>query len=125
MEAESMQMECVEIYVPKKLEHMSELYRLLRAKLTSRQEGQTQPLPIDGFSLYEVDGAFFGDRIYEERTVVIRILFKRTAQDADESIREKIAQLGREIAATVAYSEKELWICHQRQDALVFRIPEP
>src|SRR5690242_10516948 len=95
-------LECVEIYVPKKLEHLSELYNFLRAKLADRSEGRLQSVPIDGFSMYEVDGAFYSDRVYQERTLVIRILFMRTADDDEASIRSKITSLGREIAAMVA-----------------------
>jgi hypothetical protein len=114
-------LECVEIYVPKKLEHLSELYNFLRAKLADRGEGRQQSVPIDGFSMYEVDGAFFSDRVYQERTLVIRILFMRAADDNEESIRAKITSLGREIATTVALTEEELWICHYQQGVVIFR----
>ena len=90
--------ECVEIYVPKKLENVSELYTYLRKKLTERKAGHPQEIPIDGFSLYEVDGAFYGARIYEERTIIIRIMFSRQKSDTDDSIQTKIHALGREIA---------------------------
>ena len=113
--------ECVEIYVPKKLEHLSELYNFLRKKLSERREGVVQAVPIDGFSMYEVDGAFYGDRIYEERTIVIRILFKRAPSDDDGSIREKIRSLGAEVASTVAITEEELWISHYPQGVVIFR----
>jgi hypothetical protein len=114
-------LECVEIYVPKKLEHLSELYNFLRSKLADRSEGRLRSVPIDGFSMYEVDGAFFSDRVYQERTLVIRILFMRAADDDEESIRAKITSLGREIATTVALTEEELWICHYQQGVVIFR----
>ncbi len=114
-------LECVEIYVPKKLEHLSELYNYLRRKLTDRGDGHDQQVPIDGFSLYEVDGAFYGERVYEERTLVIRLLISRAASDNDNSIRDKIRALGSEVAATVAITEEELWICHYPQHVVIFR----
>lgn len=114
-------LECVEIYVPKKLEHLSELYNFLRSKLADRSEGRLRSVPIDGFSMYEVDGAFLSDRVYEERTLVIRILFMRAADDDQESIRNKITALGREIATTVALTEQELWVCHYPQGVVIFR----
>lgn len=113
--------ECVEIYVPKKLEHLSELYNYLRRKLTERGQGREQQFPIDGFSLYEVDGAFHGEQVHEERTMVIRILLKRTTNDDAASIRHKINALGSEVAATVAITEEELWICHYPQGVVIFR----
>jgi hypothetical protein len=114
-------LECVEIYVPKKLEYLSELYNFLRAKLTDRRDGVLQELPIDGFSIYEVDGAFYGERIYQERTFVIRILFTRTADDDAESIQRKIHHLGGEVARCVTLNEEELWICHYPQGVVIFR----
>ncbi|MFN8391244.1 MAG: hypothetical protein U0136_13210 [Bdellovibrionota bacterium] len=114
--------ECIEVYIPKKLDHQSELYNFLRSKLESRHAGETQSLPIHGFSLYEVDGAFIGDRIYEERTIVIRILFTRNETHSTAELREKIVQLGKEMLAAIAYAEEELWICHYRQQALIFRM---
>jgi len=117
----SQSFECVEIYVPKKLEHLSELYTFLRKKLIERKQGAPQDVPIDGFSMYEVDGAFYGEDVYQERTIVIRILFKRSATDDSESIREKIRSLGAEIASTVAITEEEFWICHYPQGVVIFR----
>jgi hypothetical protein len=113
--------ECVEIYVPKKLEHLSELFNYLRGKLHDRAAGVPQAVPIDGFSLYEVDGAFLGERVHEERTMVIRILLKRDTADDASSIWHKINALGSEVAATVAITEEELWICHYPQGVVIFR----
>ncbi|SFH93538.1 hypothetical protein [Planctomicrobium piriforme] len=114
-------LECIEIYVPKKLEHLSELYNFLRAKVTRRKEDKASGVTIDGFSLYEVDGAFFGERMYEERTLVIRILFLRSPDDDADSIHRKIMALGTEIGTTVALTEEELWICHYQQGVVIFR----
>jgi hypothetical protein len=113
--------ECVEIYVSKKLEHLSEVFNFLRKKLSERKQGVQQAVAIDGFSMYEVDGAFYGEHIYQERTIVIRILFKRAKSDDGESIREKIQALGAEIASAVAITEEEFWICHYPQGVVIFR----
>jgi hypothetical protein len=107
--------------VPKKLEHLSELYNYLRQKLAERKAGVEQAVPIGGFSLYEVDGAFFGSEIYQERTVVIRILLQRAAAEDDHSIRHKIETLGSEIAATVAVAEEELWVGHYTQEIIAIQ----
>jgi hypothetical protein len=121
LQQEARSFECVEIYIPKKLEHLSELFTFLRNKLSQRgQEGESA-VGIDGFSLYEVDGAFIGDQIYEERTVVIRILLHRGAGDEAGGVRERIETLGREVAATVALTEREVWICHYPQGVVIFR----
>lgn len=113
--------ECVEIYVPKKLEHLSELYNYLRKKLADRKAGIEQEVPIDGFSLYEVDGAFYGADLYQERTVVVRILMSK-AEGADEGeMQRKINSLGREVAETVAIAEEELWIAHYPQGILILK----
>jgi len=38
-DAEGLVFECVELYVPKKLEHLSEIFTFLRKKLSERQQG--------------------------------------------------------------------------------------
>ena len=114
--------ECVEIYVPKKLEHLSELYNYLRKKLADRKAGIEQEVPIDGFSLYEVDGAFYGAEVYQERTVVVRILMSKADGADDEGVmQKKINSLGREVAETVAIAEEELWIAHYPQGILILK----
>lgn len=115
------QLECVEIYVPKKLELLSELYTYLRSKLAAASEARSQGVTIDGFSLYEVDGAFSGERVYQERTLIVRLLFARQPDDDAVRIEAKIQELGREVAELVAMGEEELWICHYPQDVVIFR----
>ena len=72
---ERKQIDCVEIYLPKSIEFLSELYLFLREKVQHRL-GQ---IVLDGFSTYEVDGVFQGEKLWEQRTLVIRLLFVRTA----------------------------------------------
>ena len=64
------QIDCVEVYVPKTIEFLSELYRMLRDKTMNR----FGDLVLDGFSTYEVDGVFYGEKVWEQRTLVLRIL---------------------------------------------------
>jgi hypothetical protein len=113
-------LECVEIYVPKKVETLSRLYEFLRSQLND-ETGRAIGSGIDGYSLYEVDGAFRGKHVYQERTLVIRVLFPRPEGAAPEKIEERIAALGQQIASTVALGEEELWICHYPQQAMIFR----
>ena len=113
--------ECIEIYVPKNLEHLSELYNYLRRKLSERKAGVQHGVLIEGFSLYEVDGALYGSQIYQERTVVIRILVERTDSENERSILRKVQALGAEIATTVALAEEELWICHYPQRIVIIQ----
>jgi len=117
----SQSVECVEIYIPKKLEHLSEVFNYLRQKIVERSEGRTDSVTIDGFSLYEVDGAFLGRTIYQERTLVVRILFARDPEEDASVIQRKILELGRDIATAVALDEEELWVCHYPQSIVVFR----
>ena len=112
--------ECVEVYVPKKLENLSELFRYLRDKMLNRTSSGGGPV-IDGFSLYEVDGAFYGDQVFQERTLVIRLLFFIDPTDGAAVLEDQISTLGREIATTVAMKEAELWICHYPQRMHIFR----
>lgn len=117
----SQSVECVEIYIPKKLEHLSEVFNYLRQKIVDRSKGVADSVTIDGFSLYEVDGAFLGRTIYQERTLVVRILFARDPDEDASVIQQKILELGRDIATAVAMAEEELWVCHYPQSVVVFR----
>lgn len=114
---ESRRLECVEIYVPKTLNNLSLLFQYLQRKLRDRQ----QAVVIGGFSLYEVDGAYFGERLYEERTLVVRILMTVCSEDPSR-LSQEIAALGREVASAVALEEEELWICHYPQTAMIVRL---
>jgi hypothetical protein len=114
-----MNFECVEIYVPKKLENMSKLYAFLQQKLSERERRLPQDIPVEGFSLYEVDGAFYGHEIYQERTLVVRILFKRNETDDLQTVEQKVRVLGADVAATVAITEDELWVCHYPQNVVI------
>jgi hypothetical protein len=112
------QIDCVEIYLPKSIEFLSELYQFLRGRVTNRL---SNPLALDGFSIYEVDGVFRGERLWEQRTLVIRLLFIRPAGSPVVSVGARIADLGRQIATKVATGEEEIWICHYPQTLTVFQ----
>jgi hypothetical protein len=94
--------------VPNNLENASKLYSFLQTKLNDRERGIAQEVTIDGFSLYEVDEAFYGHEVYQERTIVIRIHFKREASEDNESLAHRIQVLGHEVAASMAMNEEEL-----------------
>jgi hypothetical protein len=115
--------ECVEVYVPKKLEHLSEFYRYLRRKLTTAPDEEASGARISGYSVYEVDGAFRGTELFDERTLVIRILLPRTANDAEAAIRCRVETLGREVAGVVSLTEEELWICHYPLSLQILGLP--
>jgi hypothetical protein len=114
---ERRQVDCVEIYLPKSIDYLSELYRLLREKLRSR----FGPLHLNGFSIYEVDGVFQGTEFWDQRTLVIRLLFIRPPGKPVPPVNELINLLGREIASKVAFKEEEIWICRYPQSLSIFR----
>src|SRR5947207_13356176 len=95
---EHKQIDCVEIYLPKSIEFLSELYQMLRDKTRNRLGN----VVLDGFSIYEVDGVFQGEAMWEQRTLVIRILFIRKAATPTNLLEATILELGREIATRVA-----------------------
>jgi hypothetical protein len=110
------QIDCVEIYLPKSIEFLSELYQMLREKVRNRLGN----LVLDGFSIYEVDGVFQGETLWEQRTLVIRILFIRKASTPANLLDTVILDLGREIATKVAAREEQIWICHYAQNLRIF-----
>jgi hypothetical protein len=110
--------QCVEIYLPKRLKHLSELYGFLRDRTTDR----IGEIVLDGFSIYEVDGVFRGKAdIWEERSLVIRILFPLERETPPDIVQARIRALGRQIADTVATSEEEVWISHYSHQISIFR----
>ena len=111
------QIDCVEIYLPKSIEFLAEIYRFLRSKV----EGRLGEVVLDGFSIYEVDGVFRGEKTWEQRTLVIRLLLIRTVGKPDESVQATVQELGREIAVKIAPHEEEIWICHYPVTLNVFR----
>lgn len=121
--SEGRHVDCIEIYLPKRLKHLSELYGFLRSKVSKR----LGDIVLDGFSIYEADGAFYGkERVWEERTLVVRIFLirlvgaPRVEQTVPLSVQAKINDLGRELADRVAIDEEEIWICTYPQYVTVF-----
>jgi hypothetical protein len=110
------QVDCVEIYLPKSIDFLSELYQMLRDKTRNRLGS----VVLDGFSIYEVDGVFHGEALWEQRTLVIRILFVRKADTPPDLLELTIFELGREIATQVAVREEQIWICHYAQNLRIF-----
>jgi hypothetical protein len=108
--------DCVEIYLPKSIEFLSELYQLLREKVKNRLGS----VVLDGFSIYEADGVFYGEVLWEQRTLVIRLLLVRKAETPANLLDETIFQMGREIATKVAVHEEQIWICHFTQNLRIF-----
>ena len=108
--------DCVEIYLPKSIAFLSELYQMLRDKTTNRLGS----IVLDGFSIYEVDGVFHGEVLWEQRTLVVRILFVRKMGMPADLLEGIIFELGRDIATKVAVHEEQIWICHYAQNLHIF-----
>jgi hypothetical protein len=109
--------QCMEIYLPKRLKHLSELYDFLRSKVAQRLGA----LVLDGLSIYEVDGVFRGGRqVWEERTLVIRILLQPSAEQPLMVLQGRINDLGRELCV-VAGDEEEIWISNYPLTVMVFK----
>src|SRR5271157_684064 len=89
----------------------------LCGRLTTNRLGS---VVLDGFSIYEVDWVFHGERLWEQRTLVIRILLVRKADMPLDLLDVTVLELGREIATKVAVREEQIWICHYAQNLRVF-----
>jgi len=120
---ESKGIDCVEIYLPKKLAHLSELFNFLKESVTNR----TDLLRLEGFSIYEVDGFFRGSAgiPWEERSLVIRLLLPRLAGTDENQLASRIREFGRIIADKIAAAEEEVWICNFAQNVTIFRPSKP
>jgi hypothetical protein len=58
--------------------------------------------------------------LWEERTLVIRILILRKASTPSDWLEGVIFDLGRDIATKVAVREEQIWICHYAQNLRIF-----
>lgn len=112
MEPEPRPMDDVEIleaYVPARIEYLADLYAWLRDQLYSHP----RPL-LHGFSIYEVNGAFRGkERVHEERTAVIRIIFDVPlgSDDAEAAALEaRIGEIGGTLREITQKREEEIWV---------------
>ena len=76
----------------------SQLYQMLRDKTRNRLGS----VVLDGFSIYEVDGVFYRETLWEQRTLVIRILLVRKTGTPLDLLDVTVLELGREIATKVA-----------------------
>src|SRR5256885_17077947 len=109
------QYECVEIYLPKRLRHLSELYDFLREKVEQR----VGAILLEGFSIYEVDGVFHGAKqLWEERTLVIRTLLPPSVELPAVGLQGRIHELGRDLCKG-AVEDEEGWMLQQSQKAHV------
>src|SRR5205807_2411220 len=91
-------------------------YQLLREKVTN----WLGTVVLDGFSVYEVDGVFRGERFWEQRTLVIRLLLIQRTEKPTGLFAWTIHEIGSEIASRVAVKEEEIWICHYPAKLTVF-----
>jgi hypothetical protein len=64
---------------------------------------------LDGFTIYEADGAFWDEALFEERTLVIRLLLVNTRWQ-DEVAQTKINEIGRILAKDIAPQQRQIWI---------------
>jgi hypothetical protein len=95
----------VEVYLPKRLSDLSELYRFLRESVANR----TGPVVLDGFTIYEGDGAFWDNGLFEERSLVLRLHWM--AGDGGEAeTRQRIEKLGRILADEITPQQHQIWI---------------
>jgi triacylglycerol esterase/lipase EstA (alpha/beta hydrolase family) len=101
--------------MPKTLKHLAELYDLLREMVNIR----SGYIVLEGFSVYEVDGVFRGKKgkIWEERTLVIRLLLPFSPDEAND---HRITDIGLEIAAKVAPHEEQIWITSYAMNVTAF-----
>ena len=105
----------VEVYLPKRLADLSELYRFLRDAVSNR----TGPVVLDGFTIYEGDGAFWENALFEERTLVLRLHWMAGAALEDET-RARIERLGRVLASQITPREQQIWITASSGTLYVF-----
>jgi hypothetical protein len=115
--------DCVELYLPKRLAYLSGLYAYLHSRLQEPGDQQARAFVLDGFSIYEVDGAWRDQAteapVSDERTLVIRVLVQHNEESDPEAFRRKISELAQDVAALAA-DEKAIFISYHRQCAFTY-----
>ena len=102
---ESQKLVTVEVYLPKRLADLSELYRFLREAVSNR----AGRVVLDGFTIYEGDGAFWNNGLFEERSLVLRLHW--LPGDAGQAeTRLRIQTLGRILAEEITPGQRQIWI---------------
>ena len=105
----------VEVYLPKRLADLSELYRFLRDAVSNR----TGPVVLDGFTIYEGDGAFWDQGLFEERTLVLRLHWV-PGDGGEQETRDRIKKLGRLLADEISPRQHQIWITASTGTLYVF-----
>ncbi len=120
----------LELYMPYRLEYLPRFYDYLNEELKSRYR-----LPLfHGFSIYEVKGAFRGERgkVYDEPTMVVQLIYDiasyneyRRASDAPRQVRgrldARIEDLANQLIVITAFQEEEIWIMRYRAEQIRLR----
>lgn len=96
--------------IPKQARYLSELYEFLGAAVRRQPDLEpdinSPPLHLDGYSIYEVDGAYRGKqgRVYEERLLVVRLILPQSPNLL------RLRLLGRKLLELTGFKEEEVWI---------------
>jgi hypothetical protein len=108
VEPESHSADILEMYVPKRGAYLTKLYDFLNDAIKPMTEATLSPpnVRLRGYSVYEVDGAYAGDRSYEERVLVVRLVFLK----GDSFDHPTVRSLARELVRITAEKEEEIWI---------------
>jgi hypothetical protein len=117
--------EVLEIFVPQRLAYLPGLYEFLREQLQSLGYEAL----FTGYSLFPVQGAFRGERIYDESTLIVRLIYDRTqfehrTVEATKSVENKelflrlvdqrIDDLAQYVIQITGTQEEEIWIMQYR-----------
>ena len=110
----------LELYVPYRVEFLTDLFAFLHDQLTSPEHG----LLFHGFSLYEVKGAFRSEvpeaEPYQELTLVIRLVFD--VEQYQEAVAEpptsfvkgtlddRLQGIAEQMVGITKLSEEQIWI---------------
>lgn len=98
-----------EFFVPERSDYLSALYaflaRAVRLEAGVATAEDDPPLRLDGYSVYEVDGAYRGaTRVYEERVLTIRLILP------PNPTLFRLRALGQELLRITSFLEEEVWI---------------
>jgi hypothetical protein len=116
--------------MPYRLQYLPRFYDYLNEELTSPYRLSL----FQGFSIYEVKGAFKGarGRVYDEPTMVVRLIYDIASYDEYDrapgapgyvrgSPDARIEELANQLVTITAFQEEEIWIMRYRAEQIRLR----
>ena len=112
----------VGVFIPRRLRYLPELFGFLREQLSAPWNVGL----FSGFSLFDAEGAFQGEEIYDEPTFILRLVYRASSflrvdsqpddpASLDEQVQRRIRNIASAVIKITQQREEEIWILRSSQ----------